>query len=187
MEGAKRVLILGRSNFTPTYTFYSFCLKLLESCFQDILVQLGLSVLFAPGREEVFLSLWFSCSSAKHLPFCSWKFLAPQFSWLGHGWVAEQEPSRISWRSGACLSPPHRSVVSITCTLVASSSGTARSAGAQDPHRGCAGLGGIRKEWEGLLRWMREQLHWSGTQTLTGLCLTLLIQQNLRYPCWHSL
>lgn len=63
--------------------FVGFSLKLLESYFQDILVQLHLPVPFAPGREEVILSLWFSCSSAKHLPCRSCKFLAPQFSWLG--------------------------------------------------------------------------------------------------------
>lgn len=69
---------------------------------------------------------------------------------------------------------PHRSVVSITCTLVASSSGTAQSAGAQDPHRGCADLGGIRKEGEGLL--------WENS--CTGLRLWVL--QGSVLPCWYN-
>lgn len=67
----------------PPMLFVGFSLKLLESYFQDILVQLGLPVPFAPGRKEVVLSLWFT--SAKHVPCCSCKSLPLQFSWHASG------------------------------------------------------------------------------------------------------
>lgn len=134
--------------------FVGFSLKLLESYFQDILVQLGLPVPFAPGRKEVVLSLWFT--SAKHLSCCSYKSLPLQFSWHASGLAERLSRSPAGSSGGVELTyltgDPHWSVVRITCTLVASSSLTTRSAGAQNPHRGCANLGGIRTHWKGVRR-----------------------------------
>lgn len=139
--------------------FVGFSLKLLESYFQDILVQLGLPVPFAPGREEVVLSLWFS--SAKHLPCCSCKSLPPQFSWHAPGLAEGLSRSPAGSAGGVELTyhtPPgqwwgspvlsdntqqeHRIPTEVVPILMAS------------------GLTG--KEWGGWLCWIREQLHWSG-------------------------
>lgn len=121
MEGVKRVFMLGRSSFTPNY---ASC-RLLPEAFRKLLSGYSCPTWFAcslctwqrRGGSVTVVQLQLSLLS---LPCCSCTFLALQFSWLGWlsllfpvgnacsmaGWVAEQEPSRLSWMSGAYLSQP---------------------------------------------------------------------------------